>query len=170
MVLCSFQKQISHALGFDPALASKKKKSPKKADKKSDKALTLRNDAYKEDKGEDGSDVTEVKIAIDKIPESHATASTKEEELSTISYKPRRVSHLILDMSCCPYVDNDGAQIIKKVWGTLKKVDIQVYVACCCGKFRFHMSISFLFEIPFIYVIPTIGCNETFTRVSNVFN
>lgn len=125
-----FQKQLSRALGFDPALTVSAKKNKKGTIKEtpSDGSLTVKNEQFQ-----------------DKV-ENHTTENTNENltngtakksvDLSAISYPQKNITHVILDMSCCPYVDNDGAQIIKKMNTLLSKLDIKLYLASCRSDIR----------------------------------
>lgn len=138
-----FQKQISYALGFDPAMAlknvSKEQSKVEKSDNK--EPLTLCNGDFNDKdtcQSKNEQKQTHIDIGEDVVIENGKveTANADLPQLSTISYPSHGVSHLILDMSHCPYVDNDGAQTLKKLYGTLKKIDIRVYLADCNSDIR----------------------------------
>lgn len=135
-------KQISYALGFDPSLTSKTFKTKQQKDEKNEnkESLTLCNGDFKNKEASENRDdqkQTHIDIYEDVVIENQQQAETTKPDLpplSTLSY-PSGITHLILDMGHCPYVDNDGALTIKKLYNTLKKIDIRLYLAACNSKF-----------------------------------
>lgn len=137
-----FMKQITQALGFDPTLAGKKshRKQPQIEKKESQAALTLCNGDFNDKdamESKDDQKQTQIDIGEDVVIQNgNAEISNLDlPQLSTISYPSTGVTHVILDMSRCSYVDNDGAQTIKKLNNTLRKIDIKLCLAECNSKY-----------------------------------
>ena len=45
-----------------------------------------------------------------------------------------RISHLVLDMASCSFIDNDGVKSLKSLHQTLSKLNIKVLLAECTSK------------------------------------
>jgi len=108
----SFRNQVTKALGFDPVKEiARRKQEDKKADPEPLKSY-YDNKAMKVTVEED--------ISKEKVAE--------EEDCSKDEIK---VKCLILDMGCCPFLDNDGSKAVLELFNELRELDISFLLAGC---------------------------------------
>nr|XP_039272942.1 solute carrier family 26 member 6-like [Styela clava] len=158
-----FRGQLIDALGFDPsrevtAIKDLQAKAEKRREKeKADESkLGVENMGFTLEKGENvvindenDSGISTVAFSRNSFDNNNADEEKTKEEEDTSSNSSDvifayGITHVVLNMPACSYVDNDGAKTIKSLFSSLKSLDIQLIISSCNDTVR--RALNPLFE------------------------
>nr|XP_039272946.1 sulfate anion transporter 1-like isoform X1 [Styela clava] len=147
-----FRSQFCKSLGFDPTRSSATYKERQGNSKKSslsgvqNEGFTLENANSNEEKDSGINTISSINSL-----ETNTNINSSVQADSTVMSSSfsdvdigSGVTHVILDMSACSYIDNGGAKLIKSVFTSLKALDILLMLCHCNESVR--KSLGFVFK------------------------
>ena len=159
-----FKNQFNKALGFKPSIEFAKRQKLEKAKRKQEEAIKLQTIGdsninttftFENTTAEQTGDVALSRNGskdITVFPEHFSPQQQKNNDISDtesdISVEEKQLipSRIILDMSSCPFVDNDGVKTLVTLQDDLNKLQIHLMLARCTSKMSLVLSSVTIFN------------------------
>ncbi|XP_077976522.1 prestin-like [Styela clava] len=172
----SFKRQVTHSLGFDPVLEASRTKKKKKETGTlvGDKIGAIPNYSAAGNSNRDpenglpGSPGNDSNSSLDKATPKEAnitngyTAGKKipVQRLSSdqglmgheTDTSSKKITHFVLDMSSCPFIDNDGAKTIKAIHLSFLQLSIKFFISCPNAEIRRIITVVCEEKMPVFFV------------------
>lgn len=136
------------ALGFKPALELAKLQKTKNVTKNeisslsdsfSDPEMDKFNQSYEDETNESRRISNQVTLHSPDFPKNSSNDNEAQKERKQNSFNLRSSNlfpkKVILEMSQCSFIDNDGVKTLKSIFNELSKLDIRLLLANCPGTF-----------------------------------